>query len=463
MSTIHDLTIREAGTQLRAGSCSVVELTEAVLARAAATEPAIHAFVQVLGDQAMAAARAADADLRAGRDRGPLHGIPIAIKDLFDVAGTPTRCGSRVRDDAPPAEADAEAVARLRAAGAIIVGKTVTHEFAAGVLSPPARNPWDPSRIPGGSSGGSVAAVAAGACLGALSSDTAGSIRVPAALTGVAGIKPTRGRVSTRGVFPLAWSVDTVGTHAKTVDDAMLMLAGMMDDGPSFDGRLGSPLDQRNGAALRGVRLGVPRPYFFDRLQPDVGAAVAAAIALLTDLGAEVIETPWPEAQAAAAAGLMIIWSEMAAVHDETLRSMPERYGTVLRARLEAYALLPARGYLRARQARTAVRRSMAQLFTAQRLDALVMPTTAATATEVGQTTIVVPDGEDPVHGGFFRLTVPFNATGQPALSVPCGFDAAGLPIGMQLVGVPWGEVSLARIGQAYEQAAGWNTQRPPL
>lgn len=463
MSHIPDLTIREAGALLRSGNLSAVELTEGVLDRLAATEPVIHAYVHVSGDEAMSAARTADSDLRAGRDRGPLHGIPVAVKDLFDVAGAVTGCGSRVREDARAAGADATAVACLRDAGAILVGKTVTHEFAAGVISPPTRNPWAPARIPGGSSGGSAAAVAAGSCLGALSSDTAGSIRVPASLCGVVGVKPTRGRVNTLGAFPLAWSVDTVGTHAKTVDDAMLMLQTMASTSPGRDA------DTRRAPAgqvredLRGLRLGVARPYFFDRLQRDVDEAVAKALALLADLGAEVIETPWREAQAAAAAGFIVIRSEMAAVHSESLRAAPEKYGPVLRARLEGFSAYPAAGYLRARRARTAVRRAMAQLFAAHHLDALVEPTTASTAPPADHHSVPALGGEDAFHGGLFRLTVPFNTTGQPAVSVPCGFDAAGLPIGLQFVGSPWGEHSLACIVRAYELAAGWSSRRPSL
>jgi aspartyl-tRNA(Asn)/glutamyl-tRNA(Gln) amidotransferase subunit A len=460
MTAAQDLSIADAGAMFRAGTLSPVELTQGALGRIAATDAVIHAYVRVLADEALAAARTAEAELRSGHDRGPLQGIPIAIKDAFDVAGVPTRYGSEVRADAPPAVSDAEAVARLRAAGAVIIGKTVMHEYAAGVLSPPARNPWDPTRIPGGSSGGSVAAVASSSCLGALSSDTAGSIRVPAALTGVVGFKPTRGRISTRGVGPLAWSIDCVGVHAKTSGDALLLLDALVSDGPIIDRSAG---DQTSLDSLRGIRLGVPRPFFFDRLQPDVATAVTTALALLVELGAEVIETPWQEAGAAAAAGSIIIRSEMADVLADPLRSMPERLGPVLRARLEAYALYPARGYLRARRARTVVRRSMSDLFAAHRLDALVMPATAATAPLIGQMTIGVHDGDEAVHTGLFRLTVPFNTTGQPALSVPCGFDAAGLPIGLQLAGAPSAESTLARIAGVYERAAGWINRHPSL
>jgi aspartyl-tRNA(Asn)/glutamyl-tRNA(Gln) amidotransferase subunit A len=411
----------------------------------------------------MATAREADAELRSGHDRGPLHGIPIAIKDILDMAGVPTRCGSQVRADASAAEVDAEAVARLRAAGAVIVGKTVTHEFAGGVLSPPTRNPWDPSRIPGGSSGGSGTAVAAGSCLAALGTDTAGSIRIPAALCGVVGLKPTTGRVSTRGVFPLSWSLDTVGPLAKTVDDAMLVLNVILGDAPETNGRGTTVPARAAGDTLRAFRLGIPRPYFFDRLQPDVVAAVETAIALLADLGAEIIETPWPEARVASATGFVIVRPEMAAVHAEALRRAPERFGPVLRARLEAFSLFPARGYLRARQARSAVRGAMSKLFVAHRLDALVLPTVVTTATPVGQKTIPLPDGAEPIHAGFTRLTMPFNTTGQPALSIPCGFDASGLPIGLQLVGAPRGDAELCSIGRLYEQAAGWSGRRAAL
>jgi aspartyl-tRNA(Asn)/glutamyl-tRNA(Gln) amidotransferase subunit A len=456
-----ELTIRDAGARLRTGQLTATELTGAVLDRIAATEPLLHAYVIVFGDEAMAAAAQADAELRTGRDRGALHGIPIAVKDIIDISGTATRCGSGAREDAAPARADARVVTGLRDAGAVIVGKTVTHEFAGGVLSPPARNAWNPEHIPGGSSGGSGAAVAAGSCLAALGTDTAGSIRIPAALNGVVGLKPTTGRVSKRGVFPLSWSLDTVGPLARTADDALLVLSAIVDDGGA--GPAGAATASARRADLRGVRLGIPRPYFFDRLQDDVRTAVAAAMTVLTDIGAELIETAWQEASAAAAAGFVIVRPEMAAIHAETLRAVPERYGPVLRTRLEAFSLFPARGYLHARQARAAVRAAMADLFRTHNLDALVVPTVAATATPVSQMTIAYSDGEEPVHAGFTRLTMPFNTTGQPSISVPCGLDAAGLPIGLQFVGAPGDDAVLCVIGQTYEEATGWSRRRPEL
>jgi aspartyl-tRNA(Asn)/glutamyl-tRNA(Gln) amidotransferase subunit A len=452
--TLTNLTIAEAARRLRAAEISSVELTNAVLARIAATEPAIHAYVMVLEQQALAAAEKADAELRAGKDRGPLHGIPIAVKDIFDMAGLPTRCGSAVRRDVPAATTDAAVVTCLREAGAVIVGKTVTHEFAAGVISPPARNPWDPTRIPGGSSGGSGASVAAGSSFAALGSDTAGSIRIPASLNGVVGLKPTYGRVSREGVFPLSWSLDTVGPLARTVDDAWIVFTAMRDDG---DDVLDSPND------LAGVRLGVPRRYFFDRLQPDVAAAIERAITTFADLGAEIFEVDWADAEAASAAGFVICRPELAAVHEQTLRAMPERFNPLLRSRLEAFSLLPGREYVRARRARSVLRRSMADLYRRHDLAALITPTTTATATDADALTVTYPDGEDPVHAALTRCTMPFNTTVQPALSMPCGFDRDGLPIGVQIVGRPYEEVQLCAIGRAFEQATAGEQRRPAL
>ncbi len=452
--TLTNLTIAEAARRLRAAEISSVELTNAVLARIAATEPAIHAYVMVLEQQALAAAEKADAELRAGKDRGPLHGIPIAVKDIFDMAGLPTRCGSAVRRDVPAATTDAAVVTCLREAGAVIVGKTVTHEFAAGVISPPARNPWDPTRIPGGSSGGSGASVAAGSSFAALGSDTAGSIRIPASLNGVVGLKPTYGRVSREGVFPLSWSLDTVGPLARTVDDAWIVFTAMRDDG---DDVLDSPND------LAGVRLGVPRRYFFDRLQPDLTAAIERAITTFADLGAEIVEVDWADAEAASAAGFVICRPELAAVHEQTLRAMPERFNPLLRSRLEAFSLLPGREYVRARRARSVLRRSMADLYRRHDLAALITPTTTATATDADALTVTYPDGEDPVHAALTRCTMPFNTTVQPALSMPCGFDRDGLPIGVQIVGRPYEEVQLCAIGRAFEQATAGEQRMPEL
>jgi len=446
------LTLREAGALFRRGALSPVELTSAALDRAAATEPVLHAFVAVMRDEALAAARRAEAELRAGTDRGPLHGIPVGVKDIFDIAGMPTGCGSRARDRCAPAATDAGAVAAVRRAGAVIVGKTVTQEFAAGVVSAPARNPWDPSRIPGGSSGGSAAAVAAGSCLAALGSDTGGSIRIPAAAVGIVGLKSTYGLLSTRGVFPLAWSFDTVGPLARTVEDAALLLNALVVEGDATT---------EIGRAVRGRRVGIPRPFFFDRLQPGVRTAVETALGVFADLGAELVETPWPEASAARAAAFVINRVESVAVHQATLQDAAELIGPELRSRLEAGSLLPAADYLCALRVRAAAKRAIARLFADHRLAALLTPTLPGTAVPADRLAVTYDDGDEAVGLAFTRLTMPFNATGQPVLALPCGFDAAGLPVGLQLAGRPFGEAALSRLGHAYEQAAGWHRHRP--
>jgi len=454
------LTIRDAGRLMRAGKLSPVALTQAALARSAQTEPALHAYVVVTADDALAAARQAATELRAGQDRGPLHGIPIAVKDIIDMRGLPTRCGSRARGDAPPAAADAPVVARLREAGAVLIGKTVTQEFAAGVISTPARNAWDPTRIPGGSSGGSGAAVAAGTCLGALGSDTGGSIRIPASVNGVAGLKPTLGRVSTQGVYPLSWALDTVGPLARTVEDAALVFDAIADEGPG----VATAAEPLPAGDLRGVRLGVARGYFFAPLQPAIGAAIEDALNTFRALGADVLDIEWREARAARAAAFVISRVETSAVHAAALPAIGERINPDLRLRIEAGMLVPANEYLRAARARAAVKHAVAALFAQHRLDALVTPTLPGTAVPADDLTVHYGAADaEPVTASYTRFTMPFNATGQPALSLLAGFGAAGLPIGLQLAGRPYAERDLCRIGHAYEQAAGWIARRPPL
>jgi aspartyl-tRNA(Asn)/glutamyl-tRNA(Gln) amidotransferase subunit A len=463
-------TIATAAAAFRSGAVGPVELTEAVLARIEQTEPALHAYVEVRAEEALAAARAAEETFRRGEDRGPLQGIPIAVKDIFDWAGVPTRCGSPLLADAPSAASDSEPVARLRTAGAVLLGKAVTQEFAAGVVSAPARNPWDPNRIPGGSSGGSAAAVAAGSALGALGSDTGGSIRIPASVTGIVGLKPTYGRVSKRGVFPLSWSLDTVGPLAATVEDAALLLNVLAghDPGdptsarvPVEDATAALPADRNEPGSLRGVRLGVPRRYFFDRLRPGVAAAVERALGHLRELGAEQVEVDWQEAEAARTVGLLLSRAESTAVHEARYRAAPAGYGPEMALRVEVGLRLPVADYLLALRARPTIKRSMARRFSEHRLDALVTPTTPETAVRADRLAIDWDEDEEPVMAGYTRLTMPFNATGQPVLSLPCGFDGAGLPVGLQVVGRPFQEAALCRIGHAFERAAGWWRRRP--
>src|SRR5215212_4989726 len=278
-----DLDIRAVGDGFRRRMWSPVEVVQAALERLASTEPELHAWVLVAPDQALRAAAQAERELMTGMVRGPLHGIPTGIKDIFDVAGWPTKCGSAARDDEAPATANASSVQILIDGGAVILGKTTTQEFAAGTISPPARNPWNPSRIPGGSSGGSAAAVAAASCLGALGSDTGGSIRIPAAACGVTGFKPAFGQLDVAGVFPLSWSLDTLGPIARTVDDTWLMWNVLSNSG------VATALNRDS----RPRRIGIPQSFFFDSLHPDVRAAVDAAIEQLREAGMTIVDTPW--------------------------------------------------------------------------------------------------------------------------------------------------------------------------
>jgi len=443
------LNIAQTGAQYRLGKLSPVEVVEDCLQRISAAEPEAHAWVEVDRDGALAAARQAERELQDGINRGSLHGIPIAIKDIFDVSGMPTRCGSAALDDAAPADHDAETVATLRAGGAIIIGKTVTQEFAAGVISAPARNPWDFARLPGGSSGGSAVAVALGQVLGAMGSDTGGSIRIPAAACGVVGFKPAYGALSLAGVYPLSWSLDTAGPLARTVTDAAIIWRALSGN----DGAATSP---STSASLAGVRIGVERGFFWAALQDDVASAVEAAIATLRDLGAEIIDVEWKDAAVARAASFVINRVETAAVHERMARDEPDRFallGPDLRLRVAAGSAVPATLYLQSMRVREMARDSMARLFADQRLTTLVAPSLPTTAVPADDLRIVGTGLDETIGAGWTRLTMPFNATGQPVLAMPCGFDRNNLPIGLQLAGHPGREVDLFQIGQVLEHA----------
>jgi Asp-tRNA(Asn)/Glu-tRNA(Gln) amidotransferase A subunit family amidase len=459
---IDRITLTDAYTGLRSGEVSAVELFQAVYARYQQTEAVLRAWAAFDADHVAAQAVTADRRLRASSNPPPLLGIPVGIKDIFDVAGGPTRCGSRLRDEISPAARDAEAVHRLRKAGAVLLGKTVTQEFAAGVVSAPARNPWDPDRVPGGSSGGSAVAVASGTALLGLGSDTGGSIRIPASVTGIVGLKPTWGRIPLDGAFPLSPSLDTAGPIALTVTDAAVawqVLCNRLAEVPATIQALGSA-----PATLDGVRVGLLRSWFSEHLQPGVSARFGEAMAQLRELGAEIVEVDWNDAPAAHAAAMLISRVESASVHHDALRREPDRFGGDVRARFEIGALTSGDTYLQARRARVAVRNSIAALYRDQRLDVIVAPTTPATAPMADRLECEYPDGTvEGVGPALTRFTMPWNATGQPVISVPCGFDEHHMPVGLSLVGRPDEELALCRIARAYERAAGWHRQRAAL
>ncbi|HEV2528421.1 MAG TPA: amidase [Thermomicrobiales bacterium] len=407
--------------------------------------------------------------LRTGADDLPLVGLAVGVKDIFDVRGTPTRCNSASRRDVGPADRDAVAVARLRNAGATLISKTVTQEFAAGVVSYPAGNPWDPDRIPGGSSGGSAAAVAVGAAALAFGSDTGGSVRIPSSVCGVTGLKPTFRSVSTTGVFPLSWSLDTVGPIARTVRDVALMYVLMRDpDRVSRDDDRKGWIQLLSGTdterTLVGQRIGISPPFFLDRVHDDVRAAFDAAAGTLRDLGAEVVEVAWQDADLARACATVINRVESAAIHADAVEANPDGYGAELRDRLIASRSISSAAYLRALQGRIQSRRSMAATFEDHGLTALIAPTTAGTAARKDDLMIRYADGvAEPVGNGYLRLCQPFNATGQPVLGLPCGSDQSGLPIGLQIATAPGQELLACQIGAAYEAATDWHRRVPPV
>lgn len=456
------LTIAQAADLVRRRELSPLELTEACLSRVEAIDGRINAFIAITADAALASARTAAAGIARGEYRGPLHGIPVALKDLFDQAGVPTTAGSKILAGNIPAE-DSAAVARLKEAGAVLLGKLNMHEFAFGAtgVNPhygPCRNPWDTGRITGGSSSGSGAAVAAGECLAALGTDTGGSIRIPASLCGVVGLKPTFGRVSRRGVIPLSWSLDHVGPLTRSVEDAAIVLQAIAGHDPLDASSAAEPVPDY-AAALRegiaGLRLGVPREFFFEGCDPEASAAVRKAIAVLEGEGAAVEEVSLPHIAEIPAAVAAIMLPEALAYHEGWFRERPGDYGGDVRQRLELAARYPAVTYVKAQRLREAAMEDWRrEVFS--RVSVIATPTTAVPAPPI-------EEGGLDTTLQLIRLTNPLNFLGLPAISVPCGFTASGLPIGLQLAGRWWDEAAVLRAAHAYELATDWSQRRPPI
>ncbi|MEU1783492.1 amidase [Streptomyces abikoensis] len=445
----YELSLAEAAGAIAAGGLSPTELTGSVLARIDAVEPSLNAYVEVLADAARRDAAAAEREIAAGRRRGPLHGVPMALKDLIDVAGLPTTASSRVREH-HVAERDSTVAARLAEAGAVLLGKTHTHEFAYGLTTPQTRNARAADRVAGGSSGGSAVAVAAGTATFALGTDTGGSIRVPAALNGVVGLKPTYGLVPVDGVVPLSWSLDHVGPLTRTVGDAGLVLAALTGREAAAPG------------GVAGVRVGVPRNHYFERVTPEVAEAVRAATARLADLGARLVDVEIPMADHIQGTQWGLMVPEASSVHEETLRTSPELYTPDVRLLLEAGEHVLAGDYLRAQRARALMRQEWARLFA--EVDVVAAPAVPMVAARADQPAVAWPDGTiEPVSDAYVRLSAPANITGAPALSLPVGVDGAGLPIGMQLIGRPFGEATVLDVGRAVEEAYASLARPAPL
>jgi aspartyl-tRNA(Asn)/glutamyl-tRNA(Gln) amidotransferase subunit A len=456
-------TIAELAARLRKKEISPVELTDAVLDRIGAVDGKLKAFITVMRDEARNAAKAAELAILAGTYLGPLHGIPVAVKDLYYTRGIKTTAGSKILATFVP-DYDAAVVERLKQAGAVIVGKANTHEFAMNTWTPPTRNPWDTDRIPGGSSGGSGAAVAASECIAAVGTDTGGSIRIPSALCGIVGLKPTFGRVSRHGVVPLAWTCDHAGPMTKTVEDAALMLRAMAgyDARDPATVRLAVPNYARALTGdVKGLRVGMPRNYFFDAIDPEVEEAVRKAIKTLEGLGASVHEVSFPHLGSMAITHACIVLTEAATYHEKWLRTRADDYQPDVRFSLEWGKLFMGMDYVQAQRVRELIRQDFAEVL--RHVDVIAAPTVPAPASKVGEDPITIKGNKEGLVGAHIRLNRPSNHTGLPAISVPCGFTTAGLPIGFQLIGRAFDEATVLRAAHAYEANTPWRGKRAPI
>ncbi len=468
LEDLKTLTLASAARMIRAGDLSPVELTRAVLDRTESLNDRMAIYITVTADHATAQAEAAERALGDGRNLGPLHGVPISLKDLIDTKGIRTTAGSRVFADRIPGE-DATVTKRLNDAGAVLIGKTNLHELAFGVTSVnphygAVRNPWDPDRISGGSSGGSATSVALSTALGSLGSDTGGSIRIPAGLCGTVGLKPTYGRVSGTGVVPLSWSLDHVGPMTRTVEDAAIMLeviAGHDPRDPSSRKVSVPAYSRKLEGGVRGLRLGLPRAAFYNRLDPEIDQAVQEAIKHLEQIGASVVEVDIPSADLQRPIFTNIASPESFSYYQKYLESSPELYGQDIRARIEAGRLLLSVDYVRAQRARSILKSELQAAF--EVADLLITPTLPISAPLIDQA-VVEWDGEtEPVLGALTRNTRLFNITGLPAITVPCGFTSNDLPIGLQITGKAFDETTVLRAAYTYEQDAVWSVRRPAL
>ncbi len=461
------LTIARAAELLRTREVSPVELTDDYLARITRLNPTVNAYVAVTAERARQDARRAADEIAAGSYRGPLHGVPIALKDLYDTAGIETAGGAKFLRGRVP-ERDSTAARRLREAGTVLLGKLNTHELAYGVTTNnphfgATHNPWQLDHIPGGSSGGSGAAIAAGMAVATLGTDTGGSIRIPASLCGCVGLKPSYGRASKAGVLPLSYLLDHPGPIVRTVEDAAIVLNAIAGYDPEDPATVPVPVQDYTaglGGGVKGLRIGVLRSYFFERLDDEVRAAVEGAIETLRGLGAEVRDVTIPGIEAVIASLFGIVLAEAQAIHAEPLQSRPSDFGSDVGAILSQPSppTSAVMASLRAKDALTvAMRREL------EAVDLLLTPTTPLPAIPIGQETVRYGGVEEPAIAAFVRCTGPFNASGLPALSLPCGFTKGGLPIGLQLAGRPFDEATVLCAGHAYEQATDWHLRRPAL
>ena len=467
MSDAAQMSLKDLAAAIRRRKVSSLEVTRAMLARIAKMQPKLNAFARVEADDALKSAKAADRALAAGKAKGPLHGVPLAHKDMYYSKGKLAECGSKIRKGwiAPTT---ATAVERLEAAGSFRLGALNMVEFAFGptghnVHTGPVRNPWDTSRITGGSSSGSGSAVAARLIPAALGSDTGGSIRAPAHFCGVTGFKPTNGRVSRANCMPLSFSLDTVGPLARTADDCALILSLIAGPDPLDPTTAGAPKWNARQAKRtpRGMTIGIPKSFYVDDLEVDVAKALDNAIASFRKLGVKIVQADLPDQTLVSAAALIVIGSEAAAYHAPWLRTRPDDYGAQVRNRLQNGLAYSALDYLEALRWRGhALAEHLAAI---GKCDAVLAPVARAVAPTIEETDIGGGPNAEPIIQGITRLMRPINYLGLPALSLPAGFGQHGMPVGLQLIGRPFGEETLAAFGSAFQAATDHHKKAPNL
>ena len=456
-----DRPIELLAKEIRAGTLSPINLAEKSLARIRSRDDQYQSFIHV-SESVLDDADTAEREIRSGNWKGPLHGIPMAVKDNYLTADMPTNAGTNCSDIIFPQE-DSNTVARLRAAGAVLVGKTRLHEFAWGTVTPPTRNPWDFDRVPGGSSGGSAAAVSGGLVTAAMGSDTGGSIRIPASLCGTVGLKPTFGRIGRSGIIPHSWSLDHAGPLTKTVADAAMILNVLAGSDPSdpscqdlpvpdYTAGLGQPIDH--------VRIGVCGNHFFGHNQPDVENAVKAAIDDLAKAGCSIKNFQVPNLKYSLGAIFAIELASSTAYHDSSLQAgRVSQFEPDVRTLVEMGRLVSGPDYLKAEQLRRVLVEDFARVF--DDVDVIITPATPLTAWLHDAETVEIAGGQESVLAASWRLTYPYNLVGLPAISIPCGFDRDGLPIGLQIAAKPFDEQTLLRVAYAYEQRHNWTANTP--
>ena len=435
---------------------SPIEITKGILGRIEQLDPVLNAFITVMADEALESAQKAEQEIAKGEWKGPLHGVPIALKDLVSTAGTLTTMGSEIYKDNVP-DQDATIVHKLRQSGAIIIGKTNTHQFAYGPTGDvsffgPVKNPYDLTKITGGSSSGSAAAVATALSYGAIGSDTGGSVRIPASACGIVGMKPTFGRVSKHGVYPLGYTLDHIGPMTRTIRDNAIMLTALS----GFDEHDPYSVKQENedftrllGKSIKGMTIGIPTTFYYEHIQPDVKHALDQAMDLFKQLGAEIrpvhidlSEIPWAQ--------LMTIRSEAYAIHEEHMKSQSDKLHPEVRERLVASESAKGYDYVKAQQIRLQVMGHFNRAL--NEVDVLLAPTLPIVPTAIGQREVDIEGYKEHVYQALLRLTGPTNSTGLPSLSVPAGFSSEGLPIGLQLIGRRFDEAAIYQVGYAFEQ-----------